>query len=122
MSGAGRAPEPERERGDYEYRLRWERPSVALVMAHQEVIWENLTDEEWDGLPWEKDEMAGDEGEVHRRRYTLEFWAEYHYQPIRNVTFDRRLKCDPDADWDETAVRGGTGVTHWKPFDRLRDA
>jgi len=105
------------ERGDYEYRLSWERPSLACVMAHQEVAWESLTDEEWAGLPWEPDELIASDGEVHSRRHQLEMWAEDHYQPARNVRFGRRLKRLPDEGWDEVAVRGGTGVTRWEAVD-----
>lgn len=104
-----------RERGDYEYRLSWETLSLACVMAHQEVAWESLTDAEWDGLPWEPSYRVADGGDIFSQRYTLEAWAEDHYEPVRNVRFERRVRPNPDEGWSEVAVRGATGVTHWKP-------
>jgi hypothetical protein len=98
-----------RGRGDYEYRLTWERPSPACVMAHGDVAWESLAPEEWAGLPWEGDCLIASDGEIHTRRHTLEAWSEDHYQPVRNVRFERRIKPDPDEGWDEVAIRGATG-------------
>jgi hypothetical protein len=85
-------------------------------MAHQEIAWERLTDEEWDGLPWESSYRIADGGsDIHSQRHTLELWAEYHHEPVRNVRFERRLRPSPDDGWDEIATRGGTGVTNWQP-------
>lgn len=99
----------------YEYRLSWECPSASCVMAHQDVIWENLTDEEWNTLPWEQSYRIADGGDIFTQRQTLEGWDEFHYEPVRNVRFERRVKPDPDDGWGEVAVKGATGVTHWKP-------
>jgi hypothetical protein len=105
----------ERSTLDYEYRLSWECPSLACVMVHQDVAWEALTDDQWNGLPWEWSYRIADGGsDIHSQRHTLEQWAEDHYQPVRNVRFERRLRPNPDEGWDEVAVRGGTGVTAWK--------
>ncbi len=99
----------------YEYRLSWECPSLACVMVHQDVAWESLTDDQWNGLPWEWSyRIAAGGSDIHSQRHTLEQWAEDHLQPVRNVRFERRLQPNPDEGWDEVAVRGTTGVTHWK--------
>ena len=88
-------------------------------MTHQDVAWETLTDDQWNGLPWEWSYRLADGGsDIHSQRHTLEAWAEDHYQPVRNVRFERRLRVNPDAGWDEVAVRGGTGVTHWKAAEQ----
>jgi hypothetical protein len=88
-------------------------------MAHQGVAWETLTAEEWDGLPWESSYRIADGGDIFTQRHTLELWAEHHHEPVRNVRFARRPMPDPDEGWDEIAERGATGVTHWKPVDRV---
>jgi hypothetical protein len=100
--------------GDYEYRLSWECPSSACVMAHQDVAWESLTADEWAALPWERSYRIASGGDIHMQRHTLEGWAEDHYEPVRNVRFERRARPNPDEGWNEVAVRGATGVTHWK--------
>ena len=103
---------------DYEYRLSWECPSAACLVAHQDVLWENLTDEEWDALPWERSYRIADGGsDIHSQRHTLEGWAEYHHEPVRNVRFERRMRPTPAEGWDEVAVRGDTGVTRWVARD-----
>lgn len=107
----------EREAATYEYRLSWECPSPACVMAHQDVAWETLSADEWDSLPWESSYRVADGGDIFSQRYQLEGWAEDHYQPVRNVRFERRVRPSPDEGWDEVAVKGATGVTHWKASD-----
>lgn len=97
----------------YEYRLSWECPSAACIIAHGNVAWESLTDDEWNGLPWERSYRIADGGDIHSQRHTLEQWAEDHLQPVRNVRFERRLQPNLDEGWDEV-VRGATGITHWK--------
>jgi hypothetical protein len=107
---------------DYEYRLSWECPSAACVMAHHGVDWTTLSAGEWDALPWEQSYRIADGGsDIHSQRHTLEGWAEYHDQPVRNVHFERRVRPNPDEGWDEVAIRGATGVTHWKSV-ALREA
>jgi hypothetical protein len=83
-------------------------------MAYEDVAWETLTPDEWDGLPWESSYRIADGGDIFTQRYTLELWAEYHHEPVRNVRFERRRMPDPDEGWDEVAERGATGVIHWK--------
>lgn len=108
-----RPPARESPVGEHEYRLFWECPSAACVMAHGDVIWENLTPDEWDALPWEQSYRVADGGDIFTQRQTLEGWAEDHYEPVRNVRFERRVRPNPDEGW-EVAIRGATGVTHWK--------
>jgi len=44
---------------DFEYRLSWECPSLACVMAHRGVAWESLTADEWDALRAVPEEGGG---------------------------------------------------------------
>lgn len=95
-----------------QYRLSWEtvEPVYADVFCASEKLWENLTPEQWDALPWQgPTRRVGAGSELHDQRRTLELWAEFHHQPIRNVTFERREIPD-DYGWEPALALGDQGA------------